>query len=70
MPQLMATIQHLKDGVKGFTVSAAVKNIQSWEEALGKVDGPAATEICSDLESLTRPTCRPTRSTRQSSRHC
>jgi hypothetical protein len=52
MPQLMATIQHLKDGVKGFTVSAAVKNIEGWEEALGKVDGPAAKAICSDLETL------------------
>ena len=28
MPQFAATIKHLKDGVKGFTIAAAVKNIE------------------------------------------
>ena len=28
MPQFDATIKHIKDGVKGFTVKAAVTNIE------------------------------------------
>ena len=52
MPQLDATIKHLKEGVKGFTVSAAVKNIEGWEASLEKVDSPAAKTIIKDLESL------------------
>ena len=52
MPQLDATIKHLKEGVKGFTVSAAVKNIEGWEATLEKLDSPAAKTIIKDLESL------------------
>ena len=52
MPQLDATIKHLKEGVKGFTVSAAVKNIEGWEATLEKLDTPAAKTIVKDLESL------------------
>ena len=52
MPQFDATIKHLKDGVKGFTVSAAVKNIEGWETTLEKVELPAAKAIIKDLESL------------------
>ncbi len=52
MPQLDATIKHLKEGVKGFTVAAAVKNIEGWEASLEKVDSPAAKTIIKDLESL------------------
>ena len=52
MPQLAATIKHLKDGVKGFTVSAAVKNIEGWEASLEKMDTPAARTIVKDLENL------------------
>ncbi len=52
MPQLDATIKHLKEGVKGFTVSAAVKNIEGWEASLEKLDSPAAKTIVKDLESL------------------
>ncbi len=52
MPQFDATIKHLKDGVKGFTVAAAVKNIEGWEATLGKVEAPAAKAIVKDLESL------------------
>ncbi len=52
MPQFDATIKHIKDGVKGFTVSAAVKNIEGWEATLEKVELPAAKAIVKDLESL------------------
>ena len=52
MPQFDATIKHLKDGVKGFTVSAAVKNIEGWEATLEKVDSPGAKAIVKDLENL------------------
>lgn len=52
MPQFDATIKHLKEGVKGFTVSAAVKNIEGWEETLGKSEAPGTKGIIRDLESL------------------
>ncbi len=52
MPQFDATIKHIKDGVKGFTVSAAVKNIEGWEATLEKLDAPGVKGIVRDLESL------------------
>ena len=52
MPQFDATIKHIKDGVKSFSVSAAVKNIEGWEATLEKVDAPGAKGIVRDLESL------------------
>ena len=52
MPQFDATIKHIQDGLKGFTVKAAVKNIEGWEETLGKVEAPAAKTIIKDLENL------------------
>ena len=52
MPQYDATIKHVKDGLKSFTVSAAVKNIEGWEATLGKVESPAAKTIIKDLENL------------------
>ena len=52
MPQFDATIKHLKEGVKGFTVSAAVKNIEGWEATLEKVEAPGVKTIIHDLESL------------------
>lgn len=52
MPQFAATIKHLQDGVKGFTVAAAVKNIEGWEASLEGLDTPAAKTIVKDLESL------------------
>ncbi len=52
MPQFDATIKHLKEGVKGFTVSAAVKNIEGWETTLEKIEAPAAKAIIKDLEAL------------------
>ncbi len=52
MPQFDSTIKHIKDGVKGFTVNAAVKNIEGWEATLEKVEAPGVKTIIKDLESL------------------
>ena len=52
MPQFDATINHIKEGLKGFTVKAAVKNIEGWEATLEKVEVPAAKTIIKDLENL------------------
>ncbi len=52
MPQFDATIKHIQDGLKGFTVKAAVKNIEGWEATLEKVEAPAAKTIVKDLENL------------------
>ncbi|MGI4745959.1 MAG: hypothetical protein ACRYGI_11900 [Janthinobacterium lividum] len=52
MPQFDATIKHIKDGVKSFTVAAATKNIEGWEATLEKLDTPGTKTIIRDLESL------------------
>lgn len=52
MPQFAATIKHIEEGVKGFTISAAVKNIEGWEETLGKLETPGAKGVVRDLERL------------------
>ena len=52
MPQFDSTIKHLKDGVKGFTINAATKNIEGWEATLEKVEAPGVKTIIKDLESL------------------
>ena len=52
MPQFDSTIKHIADGVKGFTVAAATKNIEGWEATLEKLDTPAAKAIVKDLEAL------------------
>ena len=52
MPQFDATIKHIQEGVKSFTVAAATKNIEGWEETLGKLDTPGVKTIIRDLESL------------------
>ena len=52
MPQFDATIKHIKEGVKGFTVSAAIKNIEGWETTLEKVETPGVKTIVKDLQSL------------------
>jgi len=52
MPQFDATIKHIKDGLKGFTIAAATKNIEGWEATLEKIDSPAAKTIIKDLENL------------------
>jgi len=52
MPQFDATIKHIKEGVKGFTVSAAIKNIEGWEATLEKVEASGVKTILNDLEKL------------------
>ena len=52
MPQFDATIKHIKEGLKSFTIGAAVKNIEGWEATLEKVDAPGVKGIVRDLESL------------------
>ncbi len=52
MPQFDATIKHLKEGVKGFTISAAVKNIEGWEATLEKLEVSGKQTVIKDLESL------------------
>ncbi len=52
MPQFDATIKHLKEGIKGFTVSAAIKNIEGWEATLEKSDVTGVKTIHGNLEKL------------------
>ena len=52
MPQFEATIKHLKEGVKGFTIAAAVKNIEGWETTLEKSEVAGAKTIHGNLERL------------------
>ncbi|MES2712699.1 MAG: hypothetical protein V4653_14050 [Pseudomonadota bacterium] len=52
MPQFASTIKHIQEGVKGFTISAAVKNIEGWEETLKEMETPGAKGIVRDLERL------------------
>lgn len=52
MPQFDSTIKHIAEGVQGFTVAAATKNIEGWAATLEKVDSPAAKAIIKDLEAL------------------
>jgi hypothetical protein len=52
MPQFDATIKHIKDGVKGFTVAAATKNIEGWEATLENHEEPGVKAIVRDLENL------------------
>ena len=52
MPQFEATIKHLKEGVKGFTIAAAVKNIEGWEATLEKSEVSGAKTIHGNLERL------------------
>ena len=52
MPQFAATIKHLKEGVKGFTISAAVKNIEGWETTLEKVEVTGVKTLHGDLDKL------------------
>ena len=52
MPQFDSTIKHIKDGVKGFTINAAVKNIEGWEATLEKIEVSGVKTIVKDLENL------------------
>ena len=51
MPQFDSTIKHIKDGVKGFTISAAIKNIEGWEATLEKLEVSGVKTIIKDLEN-------------------
>lgn len=52
MPTYDATIKALKAGAKSMTVNAAVKNIETWEANLKKVEVSGVKTIVKDLESL------------------
>jgi len=52
MPTYDATIKALKAGAKSMTVNAAVKNIESWEATLEKVEVSGVKTVVKDLESL------------------
>ena len=52
MPQFAATIKHIAEGVEGFTLGAAVKNIEGWEARLEKVDAPGVKGSLRDLGNL------------------
>jgi hypothetical protein len=52
MPQFDATIKHIKEGLKGLTITAAVKNIEGWEATLEKTEVAGTKTIIKDLESL------------------
>ena len=52
MPQFASTIKHIQDGVKSFTIAAAVKNIEGWEATLEKVETAGVKTLVKDLESL------------------
>ncbi len=52
MPQFAATIKHIMEGLTSFTISAAVKNIEGWEEKLKDIETPGAKTIVKDLENL------------------
>ncbi len=52
MPQFDATIKHIQDGVKGFTVKAAVTNIEGWEATLEKSESAGVKTLVKDLGTL------------------
>ena len=52
MPQFTATIKHLEEGIKGFTIAAAVKNIEGWETVLEKSEASGAKTIHGNLGKL------------------
>ncbi|MDB5317091.1 MAG: hypothetical protein JWO26_838 [Rhodospirillales bacterium] len=52
MPQFGSTIKRVQDGVKGFTISLAVTNIEGWEATLSKMETPGAKGLVRDLERL------------------
>lgn len=54
-----ATIKALKAGAKSMTVNAAVKNIESWEATLEKLEVSGVKTITKDLESLKKHLQKP-----------
>ncbi len=59
MPTYDATIKALKAGAKSMTVNAAVKNIESWEATLEKLEVSGVKTITKDLESLKKHLQKP-----------
>jgi len=59
MPTYDATIKALKAGVQKMTVNAAVKNIESWEATLEKLEVTGVKTIVKDLESLKKHLHKP-----------
>ena len=59
MPTYDATIKALKAGAKSMTVNAAVKNIESWEATLEKVEVSGVKTVVKDLESLKKHLQKP-----------
>ena len=52
MHQFDPTLKHIKDGVKGFTIKAAVSNIEGWEATLEKSETAGVKTLVKDLEHL------------------
>jgi hypothetical protein len=59
MPTYDATIKALKAGAQKMTVNAAVKNIESWEATLEKLEVTGVKTIVKDLESLKKQLHKP-----------
>lgn len=59
MPTYDATIKALKAGAKSMTVNAAVKNIESWEATLEKLEVSGVKTVIKDLESLKKHLQKP-----------
>lgn len=59
MPTYDATIKALKAGAKSMTVNAAVKNIESWEATLEKLEVSGVKTIVKDLETLKKHLQKP-----------
>ena len=52
MPQFASTIKKISEGAKSFTIAAAVKNIEGWEETLGEMETPGVKGMATDLGKL------------------
>lgn len=52
MPQFAATAKLLERDLEKVNPEQAVKNIDSWEEGLGKLESKGAKQVVKDLEAL------------------
>ena len=59
MPKFEATIKALKAGARSLTVNAAVKNIESWEATLEKLEVSGVKTVIKDLENLKKHLQKP-----------
>lgn len=59
MPTYDATIKALKAGAKSMTVNAAVKNSESWEATLEKLEVSGVKTVIKDLENLKKHLQKP-----------